>query len=769
MEAPFATLQNCLFLRTGVLPLIGLPVLMVFLIPFSGAVPRSCPPQCVCETRPWFTPQSVYHEAKTVDCNDLLLTNVPANLSADTQVLLLQSNKISRVSSELQSLDNLTELDLSQNHFASIEDVGLVNLSQLITLYLEENQVRNLPNYCLKDLSNLEELYINHNQISSIDPEAFSGLTNLLRLHLNANKLQSIDNRWFQALPNLEILMIGENPIVALQSMNFQPLGKLHSLVLAGMELQEIPEDAFMGLDYLESLSFFDNKLSRVPKEGLRKLPLMKFLDLNKNPIEKILAGDFQDMPHLQELSLNNMDDLVSVEHSAFQGLPELAKLEMRNNPRLSFIDRLAFQDTLSLKTLLLSNSDLHLVPREVFRSLPNLKELSLYGNPIRCDCSANWGILSNRSVRLSEPQSTLCASPPQLNGHSFKEILENGLFGDCLPMISIHTFPSYFNKTSSMIISLDCRAMAEPEPEFYWITPLGKKVTRDMESNKHKLLAGGTLMIVEARPEDSGLYTCVAWNSDGSDTKSTTVHINGSTEEKGLALVVLAKKVQSHFVVVEWKVFPGSASPQWSSATMRIHNPHISYTAKVPLDIKEYNLTHLQPATKYEICLTVSSVANVAQRSCLNITTKEASLAVEMVSQVGGMALVAVLGSLFAALSMVLLVLYVGHQLKQKSCHHSLKKYVQHTSSIPLNELYPPLINLWENESEKEKDCALEQPPAPPTFPMPSDLQIDTLQNLHLAALRNLPESELLYPSSPSLLKSTTHSDCGCTWLTIV
>lgn len=36
------------------------------------------------------------------------------------QVLLLQSNNISSIAAELQSLRNLTELDLSQNHFTQV-------------------------------------------------------------------------------------------------------------------------------------------------------------------------------------------------------------------------------------------------------------------------------------------------------------------------------------------------------------------------------------------------------------------------------------------------------------------------------------------------------------------------------------------------------------------------------------------------------------------------------------------------------------------------
>lgn len=37
------------------------------------------------------------------------------------QLLLLQSNNISSITAELQSLGNLTELDLSQNHFTQVD------------------------------------------------------------------------------------------------------------------------------------------------------------------------------------------------------------------------------------------------------------------------------------------------------------------------------------------------------------------------------------------------------------------------------------------------------------------------------------------------------------------------------------------------------------------------------------------------------------------------------------------------------------------------
>uniref|UniRef100_A0A8D0AK41 Si:ch211-180f4.1 n=1 Tax=Sander lucioperca TaxID=283035 RepID=A0A8D0AK41_SANLU len=711
-----------------------------------------CPLQCVCETRPWYTPQSVYHQARTVDCNELHLHRVPANVSSDTQVLLLQSNNISSITTELQSLTNLTELDLSQNHFTQVSSMGLSSLGRLVTLYLEENRIEELEDFSLRNLSSLEELYMNHNRISSIGPKAFAGLTNLLRLHLNSNRLVAIDSRWFESLPSLEILMIGENPILGLEEKNFLPLSRLHSLVLAGMGLASVPSAAFLGLDYLESLSFYDNRLRSVPRDALSMLPNLKFLDLNRNPISRVQQGDFQNLQHLEELSLNNMEELLMVERAAFQNLPEIAKLEICSNPRLSYIDPQAFSELSSLRTLLLHSNQLSLLSSSLLSSLPSLEEVSLHSNPLRCDCLSSWGPhLGNQShLKMLDSSITLCSSPPHLIGRELQEVVGAGWGGadgggggggganSCLPHISPHAFPPAMNISAGQPITLECWADADPAPQFYWVTPTGDKVcvcvclcvyVSRRKKKKHRVSEPGALVIEHAEPSDTGVYTCVAWNMEGADTKSVSVLVD--SQGAAASLVVLAKVVRAQSVVLEWKLYPsGGASSvgqnqqdgplpltRWTSATVHIDNPQISYTAKVPVDVQEYNLTHLLPATEYHVCLTVySSLPSPSSpispspiyTSCLNVTTREAGFSVELVaSRRSSVALAAVMGSMFALSIMALLVVYMGRRVQQhKSCGHSLKKYMQHaTAAIPLNELYPPLITLWESEAEKDKE----------------------------------------------------------------
>ncbi|XP_051996867.1 leucine-rich repeat neuronal protein 1 [Xyrauchen texanus] len=699
--------------------------LLLALLGLSSVQTTECPQLCVCEIRPWFTPQSTYREATTVDCNDLHLTRIPGNLSSDTQVLLLQSNYIARTSEELEQLLNLTELDLSQNNFSNIRDIGLTNMSQLTTLHLEENQIVKMPDFSLQDLTNLQELYINHNQISSIAPNAFAGLRNLLRLHLHSNRLKAIDSRWFESTPDLEILMIGENPVVGILDLNFKPLTNLRSLVLAGMELTDIPGNAFVGLDTLESLSFYDNKLVRVPQTALQKLPNLKFLDLNKNPIHKIQEGDFKNMLRLKELGINNMGELVSIDHFALDNLPELTKLEATNNPKFSYVSRLAFRDLPSLESLMLNNNALNSLYQVTTESLPNLREISIHSNPLRCDCVIQWMSANKTTIRFMEPLSMFCAMPPEVRGQRVREVLSHEFSGQCLPMISHDTFPNYLNLDIGMTVDLDCRAMSEPEPEIYWVTPSGNKVMIDTMSDKYQLNNAGTLRISHIQVDDSGHYTCVAQNTEGADTRVTAVRVNGTLVDSTQLMKIYVKHTESHSILVSWKVNSNvmTSNLKWSSATMKIDNPHITYTAKVPVDVHEYNLTHLQPATEYEVCLSVANIHQQTQKSCVNVTTKHATFTVEISEQGTNVALAAVMGTVLAIISLGSIIVYIAKRWKRKNYHHSLKKYMQKTSSIPLNELYPPLINLWEADNEKDKEGSSETKPT----------QVDTTRSYYM------------------------------------
>ncbi|NXX48575.1 LRRN3 protein, partial [Tricholaema leucomelas] len=662
-----------------------------------------CPESCICEIRPWFTPKSVYMEAPTVDCNDLGLFHFPARLPADTQVLLLQTNNIAKIEHSVTLPVNLTGLDLSQNNLSTVASINLKKIPQLLSVYLEENKLTELPEECLSGLHNLQELYVNHNLLSVIAPGAFVGLKNLLRLHLNSNGLQMINRKWFEATPNLEILMIGENPIIRIEDMNFKPLINLRSLVLAGINLTEIPDNALVGLDKLESISFYDNRFVRVPHIALQKARNLKFLDLNKNPINRIRRGDFSNMLHLKELGINNMPELISIDSLAVDNLPDLRKIEATNNPRLSYIHPNAFYRVPKLESLMLNSNALSALYRNTIESLPNLKEVSIHSNPIRCDCVIRWINMNKTNIRFMEPESLFCVDPPELQGQNVRQIHFREMMEICLPLIAPESFPSTLDLKNGSHISLHCRATAEPEPEIYWITPSGHKLLPNTLSNKYYIHSEGTLDISDVTQKESGLYTCIATNLVGADLKSVMIKVDGSfPQDSSGSLTIKVKDIKSNSVSVSWKASSKlvKSSVRWT-AFLKAENSQAAQSARVPSDIKVYNLTHLNPSTEYKICLDISTIYSQNKKQCVNVTTKGLDLAVKGYEKSNMTGFLACIGALLGIISVIYLYSCISREVRYDAGHSYLQNHLK-KQSFSLSELYPPLISLWDMGKEK-------------------------------------------------------------------
>lgn len=634
----------------------------------------TCPTRCVCQIKPWFSPDSVYHEAPTVDCNNLLLTKLPLPIPLNTHTLRLQSNLLSALDTAvLHELPNLTDLDLSQNRFGRVRMITQsVSLPALLSLHLEENHLSHLPEASFSSLPALQELFLSHNNLHSIAPGAFSGLGSLLRLHINNNRLTTIDPVWFSALPCLEVLMLGENPVEALPERGFATLKSLRSLVLGGMGLKGLAEEALQGLDGLESLSFYDNHLTKVPRKALKRVPGLKFLDLNKNRIKLIETEDFKDMFHLKELGLNNMEELVSIEKAALENLPELTKLEITNNPRLSYIHPKAFARLSRLESLMLSSNSLSALHQHIILSLPSLQEVSLHSNPLQCDCLFHWAARDTshfhikkdtqmntptvRVVRFIQPKATLCSEPPELRGRRVREVSSGEMSAYCLPTIPASSLPSYVGVQEGGKLVLHCRALAEPHPRLYWVIPSGLRLgpspsqeTKGLSASvlcknttsdgfhhlsgssvqaqdetpcqlfKHyQLLPEGTLEISKITPREAGLYTCVAENALGADTRSVTVgvHNRGNKRKRGTAIKLKKfqairadvrlelREVGEHYAIMSWQSRQNLVSTRLSWQAMYSNANAPTYTTRVLAGVQSFNLTHLQAETFYKVCL---------------------------------------------------------------------------------------------------------------------------------------------------------------------
>ncbi|XP_072519951.1 leucine-rich repeat neuronal protein 3 [Salminus brasiliensis] len=628
----------------------------------SSEGPGACLKLCKCGIRPWFSPSSLYMEAPTVDCNDLGLLNLPAKFPLDTQVLLLQSNNIGKIDKPLDYLVNLTEVDVSQNNVSRLRDLYVGHLPQLLSFHLEENRISNLHDNSFSHLPNLQELYVNHNLLSMISPGAFQGLGNLLRLHLNSNQLRVIRPEWFLALTQLEILMMGENPIARIQDMNFRPLSNLRSLVLARINLTEIPDNALVGLHNLESISFYDNRFTKVPQVALRKVQSLKFLDLNKNPIERIRRGDFVDMIHMKELGINSMPELVSIDGFAVTNLPELTKIEATNNPRLSYIHPNAFYKLPRLETLMLNSNALSALHHVTVESLPSLREVSLHSNPIYCDCVVRWINMNKTKIRFMEPEALLCTGPPEFEGRHVRHVHFREMMDTCLPVISPESLPERVSVASGRSVSFHCRAFAEPDPEIYWMTPTGERILPRMASSKYFMHPEGTFDIYDISEDEAGQYTCVVHNLIGADMRSVSVVVNGYYPEPfNGSLHVQIDVVRPNSVKISW-VPPKSSfvsNIMWSTTPASNH-PSLRFTARVPSDVKMFNLTHLHPTTQYEVCVEITDLQQGHLKTCINVSTTEEVVAVAK-SDKSGVVMINAIGLLLIVSAVTCSLIYMS------------------------------------------------------------------------------------------------------------
>uniref|UniRef100_A0A672IEL2 Leucine rich repeat neuronal 2 n=1 Tax=Salarias fasciatus TaxID=181472 RepID=A0A672IEL2_SALFA len=263
----------------------------------------SCPVRCVCQIKPWFSPDSVYHEAPTVDCNDLLLTKLPLPIPPDTHTLRLQSNLLSALDTAvLHGLPNLTDLDLSQNRFSHVRTITQsYSIPSLLSLHLEENHLGHLPEDSFSTLPALQELFLSHNNLRSIAPGAFNGLNTLLRLHINNNRLS------------------------------------LRSLVLGGMGLRSLAEDALEGLEdmvHLKELGLNNmEELVSIERAALKNLPELTKLEITNNPrLSYIHPQAFLQLSRLESLMLNSNSLSALHQHIMFS-LPSLQEVSLHSNP----------------------------------------------------------------------------------------------------------------------------------------------------------------------------------------------------------------------------------------------------------------------------------------------------------------------------------------------------------------------------------------------------------------------------------------------------
>lgn len=330
-------------------------------------------------------------------------------------------------------MQRMRSLNLSFNKLKYIpEDVflGLINVE---FISLAHNEIWDIPTLVFRAVNpTIQHIQINSNFLSKIPQFAFSCLR-LVRLEVHCNQIWQVDYSTFAHSKHLEYIDFSHNKLSDLPSRLFITTGKVQTLRLSYNSFEYVNANAFIGIDMAANAStdhftllLDHNKLKNVPTAAIGMIQTLTNLDLSYNAIENIYSTDFRDTPTIRVLNISN-NLLRLVAGNSFSGM-RLDILDLSDNPGLNLsltpdVFEKARMKKFVLKNLGLTNlpaielsaheveefdlsenqlqsipdtvlysglTSLNLadclfsaVPSYLWSQVPNLRELTLSGNPI--------------------------------------------------------------------------------------------------------------------------------------------------------------------------------------------------------------------------------------------------------------------------------------------------------------------------------------------------------------------------------------------------
>uniref|UniRef100_A0A3P8P559 G-protein coupled receptors family 1 profile domain-containing protein n=1 Tax=Astatotilapia calliptera TaxID=8154 RepID=A0A3P8P559_ASTCA len=368
----------------------------------QGTAATMCPSPCHCEEDGIFI---------MVDCSEMGLSSVPANLSPLTTYLDLSMNNISEIQPRaFHRLHLLSELRISGNQLRYISGLAFQGLHNLKVLMLQNNQLERLPDDAPWDLPNLLSLRLDANLLSVVPAEAFRGVRSLRHLWLDDNSLTEIPVMALDSLPSLQAMTLALNQITHIPDYAFTNLSALVVLHLHNNHIRSMGSRCFEGLNSLETLDLNYNDLQEFPV-AIRTLSKLQELGFHNNNIKAIPERAFVGNPQLQTIHFYE-NPIQFVGKSAFQFLPKLHTLSLNGATQIREFPDLKGTTTghcvLCLCCRELSYNQIEDLPS--FYHCSALQEIGLQHNQIRRIESSTFQQLTSLRLTLKETSARTCS-----------------------------------------------------------------------------------------------------------------------------------------------------------------------------------------------------------------------------------------------------------------------------------------------------------------------------------------------------------------------
>ncbi|XP_069696525.1 uncharacterized protein [Periplaneta americana] len=280
---------------------------------------------------------------------------------------------------------------------AALKQLPHVYHSRIHKFNLGHNNLNELGKeaFVSRNIFQIEYLNLNYCNISYIDTDAFKGLTSLRRLTLQHNLLRELNVGTFKDLTHMKSLQLENNKIQNLEIGIFEGLVSLELLDLEHNLLNSLRSDVFIGLNNLNMLWLAHNRLSTLHPDVFTHLIKLSYLYLDGNEELQIPSNSsFLNIQRVKDLYISDCN-ISRVTHKSLENATRLKILDLRNN---------------HLKT----------IDENIFRVMPSLTDLLLYGNPLECDCGLLdvWRWCQNHNIKVVKNKEILrCESPEQVSG----------------------------------------------------------------------------------------------------------------------------------------------------------------------------------------------------------------------------------------------------------------------------------------------------------------------------------------------------------------
>ncbi|KAI5606724.1 leucine-rich repeat, immunoglobulin-like domain and transmembrane domain-containing protein 2 precursor [Silurus asotus] len=389
-------------------------------------------------------------------------------------------------------------------------------------------------------------------------PENLPG--DLIKIRIEKSHLTEIPQRAFSAVGALESLWLNFNTITLINLKSLEGLWNLTELRLEGNNLRTVPWTAFQETPKLKILDLKHNRLDVLPEFALRHLPMLTYLDLSFNQLTVISADVFLNWPRYQVQNPSRREE-----------------------------------------------SDANAV-------------LALHGNRWLCDCRLKGFVDFVKSV--SPPIILMnsylsCSGPKSKDGKFFHEVeLRN-----CLKPES--STPDA-NVTASLgsNATLRCLVKARPDAVVRWSYSLkairGFTVSQSQVNDDTIVSA---LMIPSVRSSDHGLYKCSSSNFIGNSSVSiqlNALHSNTSlamppgfplhSVNENIYIDIRISKQTVYGITIEWYAATENPAETWFTVHFGRYDSPKKEALYIGPGINKYSVNNLEPATKYEVCVSLKN-----------------------------------------------------------------------------------------------------------------------------------------------------------------